>query len=1054
MLLAGIMFASAQKTVLGTVFDEKGEALIGVNVVVKGSSKGTITDINGKFGLSVPGNSAILLFSYIGYESQEIKVGNEKSFSIVLKTNAHNLDEIVVQGYGEIKKRDLTGSVAKADLDGMLKMPVSNLDQALAGRIAGVHVSSSEGTPGAEMNIVVRGTNSITGSNAPLYVIDGFPMEDGSSSTINPNDVESMEVLKDASATAIYGARGANGVIMITTKKGKIGAPVISYDGSYGMQRATKRMPTLDAYEFVKLQSEITTAAEMKNRYFQTDANGKTWTLEDYRTAKTINWEDFVLRDAPVKNHSLGITGGKDDSRYSASLSYYQQDGILNNTNYNRIQGKITNTIKKKNLTIYLNANYSKSSQFGSRPSENSWSSANNLFSNVWGYRPALYPNQSDESLIESSLDETMITDYRVNPFISLKEEFNKTDKAILMTNGFLEYEIRKGLKIKTTLGYTEDNSLREVYNNSETRSGNPRTNPNGVNAMNSTASRQTWLNENTLSFAKTFKKTHNLNALLGFTMQASDYKAYSGQTIQIPSQYEVFIMSGMGAGTPFTITSSASRWTMMSYLGRINYNYRSKYYFTASYRADGSSRFRGKNQFGFFPSGSLAWNFMDEDFMNSLSHILSSGKLRLSWGVTGNNRVGDYDTYAQLSKIDGGNYAGVYPFDNVINSVGLVPTTMANNALLWESTAQWNGGLDVSFLNQRIFLTPDVYTKNTSDLLLNANLPYSSGYPQGYKNIGETENRGLEITINTKNIKSKNFNWSTNFNISFNQNKVKALTDNQRTLSINAGFDGNFNGMPNYFTQIGYPLGLMYGYIYDGTYKYNDFNYDAVTKTYTIKTGVPTFSAEAKTGPGYPKYRDLNRDGKIDSNDQTVIGRGTPIHIGGINNTFTYKNIDFSFFFQWSYGNNILSANELVFGVYNGRTLTNLFSSYKDRWSPSNPESDIPVAAVLNASLGNPTITSTASLNVFSSRVIEDGSFLRLKNINLGYNFSPALLKKLRLSKLRLFMNANDIWVLTNYNGGYDPEVSVRNSALTPGFDYSSYPRALSVNVGINLAF
>ncbi|MFZ4724879.1 MAG: SusC/RagA family TonB-linked outer membrane protein, partial [Paludibacter sp.] len=1012
-LFSAVVIATAQITVMGTVTDASGEALIGVNVIIKGSSKGTITDLNGKFGLSVPGTYSTLTFSYIGYLSQEVKVGTQKTLTVVMQSSSKNLEEIVVVGYGEIKKLDLTGSVAKADLEGMLKMPVANLDQALAGRVAGVQVSSSEGTPGGEMNIVVRGTNSITGSNAPLYVIDGFPMEDGSASNINPNDVESMDVLKDASATAIYGARGANGVIIITTKKGKVGAPMISYDGSYGVQRASSRMPTLGAYEFVKLQSEVTAATEMKNRYFSTDDSGKTWTLEDYRNAKTINWEDLVLRDAPMQNHSLGITGGKEDSRYAASLSYFNQDGILVNTNYNRLQGKITNTIKKKNLTIYLNANYSKTSQFGARPSENSWAAANNLFSNVWGYRPALYPNQTDESLIENSLDETMITDYRVNPLISLKEEYNKSNRAVLMTNGYLEYEFTKGLKLKASMGYTEDNLLKDAYNNSKSRYGNPRTNINGVNATVSTASRQTWLNENTLSYIKSFKKVHNFNALLGYTMQASDARNFSTQTIQIPSQYEIFGMDQMGTGTPYTMTSSASRWTMMSYLGRLNYNYRNRYYVTASYRADGSSRFKGDNQFGYFPSGSLAWNFTEEKFMKPISSMISSGKLRLSWGVTGNNRVGDYDTYALLSKVDGGNYGGVYPFDNVVNSVGLVPTSMANKGLRWESTSQLNAGMDVSFLNQRIFLTVDVYKKNTSDLLLNAKLPYSSGYPDGYKNIGETENRGLEISVNTKNIKTKNFTWSTNFNISFNENKVLALTDNQKTLLVNAAFDQGYNSMPNYFTQIGYPLGLMYGYMYQGTYKYEDFNYDPTSNIYTIKTGVPTFTAEAKTGPGYPKYSDLNGDGKIDSNDQTVIGRGTPIHIGGINNSFTYKEFDFSFFFQWSYGNNILSANQLLYGVYNGKTLTNLFDTYKDRWSPTNPTSDIPAAAVLNATAGNPTLTYSSSLSVFSSRVIEDGSFLRLKNINLGYNLSPKVLKKLKLNKIRLFVNANDLWVL-----------------------------------------
>ena len=1053
-LLSISVFLPAQLMIQGTVTESNGEAIIGANIKIKGLNKGTVTDVNGKFGLSVPSSTTVLIVSYIGFEPQEVKVGTQRMFNISMKSANKDLDEVVVMGYQEIKKRDLTGSVGKADLDNMLKMNVSNVDQALSGRIAGVQVSSSEGTPGADMNIVVRGTNSITGSNAPLYVIDGFPMEDGSASTLNPRDIESMEVLKDASATAIYGARGANGVVMITTKKGQVGAPVITYDGSFGMQRVTKQMPVLDAYNFVKMQEDVSYATVMNAGYYAKDTNGKTWQLEDYRNVPTIKWQDLIFRDAPVQNHSLMISGGKEDSRYTASLSYFNQDGVIINTNYNRIQGKVSNTIKKKNLTVYLNANYSRASQFGSRPSENSWASANNLFSNVWGYRPAVYPTQTIESVLNDIFDETIISDYRVNPVLNLNNEFRKTTRNVLQTNAYLQYEFVKGLILKASMGFTNEDLLDEAYNNSNTRYGNI-TNANRVNATETTSSRQTWLNENTLTYTKSIDKTHNFNALLGFTMQASDSKAYSTQTIQIPSEYEVLGMAGMGAGTPFLMTSIVSRWTMMSYLGRLNYNYKNRYYATASFRADGSSRFKGDNQFGYFPSGSLAWNFTEENFMKPISDIVSSGKLRLSWGVTGNNRVGDYDTYARLVKLSSGSFTGVYPFDNSLASVGLVPGTLSNIGLRWESTSQWNAGTDISLLNQRIFLTLDVYKKSTDDLLLNADLPYSSGYPSGYKNVGKTENQGLEITLKTWNIKTKDFTWSTSFNISFNQNKVVALTENQTTLTKNAAFDQGFNSMPNYYTQIGYPLGLMYGFIYQGTYKYNDFSYDAVANTYTIKPGVPTFTGESATQPGFPKYRDLNGDGKIDSNDQTVIGKGTPTHIGGFINDFTYQGFDLSVFFQWSYGNDILSANLLKYQTYTGGTFVNLFKTWENHWSPDNPNSDIPVNYVPNPAAGTNKITYfKASLNVFSTRAIQDGSFLRLKNITLGYNLDSKIVKSLKLNKVRFFVNANDIWVLTSYTGGYDPEVSVRNSALTPGFDFSAYPRALSFNGGVSISF
>ncbi|MEI6753428.1 MAG: TonB-dependent receptor [Paludibacter sp.] len=1043
LLFVGIVFANAETTVMGTVTDASGEALIGVSVKIKGTAKGTITDINGKFGLSVPGTYSVLAFSYIGYESQEVKVGVQNKLTVIMNSNSKDLDEVVVVGYQEIKKRDLTGSVGKADLDNMLKMNVSNVDQALAGRVAGVLASSNQGTPGEEMNIVIRGTNSITGSNAPLYVIDGFPMEDGTASTVNPRDIESMEVLKDASATAIYGARGSNGVIIITTKKGQVGAPVITYDGSFGIQRTPKQMPVLSTYEFVKLQQDVYYASA-PSPYFSTDANGKKWTLADYENMPSINWEKMVFRDAPIQNHSLMISGGKEDSRYTASLSYFNQDGIIKNTNYNRMQGKISNTIKKKDLTIYLGANYSRGIQFGS-------TAAGTLFSNVWGYRPAVYPNQSNDAFLNDIFDESMISDYRVNPLLSLQNEFKKTSRSALQTNGYLQYEFTKGLLLKASVGFTNEDLLDETYNNSNTRAGN-KTTANRVNATENTSSRQTWLNENTLTYTKSFDKTHNINALVGYTMQASDNVAYLSQTIQIPSESETLVMAGMGTGTPFTMTSSASRWTMMSYLGRVNYNYKNRYYATASFRADGSSRFKGDNQFGYFPSGSLAWNFTEEHFMKPISNIFSSGKFRLSWGVTGNNRVGDFDTYAKLTKL---NSSGVYPFDNSLTSVGFIPSTLGNPNLRWESTSQWNAGTDISFLNQRLFLTLDVYKKSTDDLLLNANLPYSSGYTSGYKNIGKTENRGIEITLKTINIKTKDFTWSTSFNISFNQNKVVSLTENQISLLSST------MTLPNYYTQIGYPLGLMYGYVYEGTYKYKDFNYDELNRTYTIKPDVPTFTGETTAQPGFPKYRDLNGDGQIDSNDQTVIGRGTPIHFGGFINDFTYKGFNLSIFFQWSYGNDIMSGNLSNYQTFNGRTLTNLFTTFQDHWSPENPDSDIPVAyrpdffQSVNQKDFFPKFTYfKASLNVPSNRIIQDGSFLRLKNITLSYNLSSKIVKILKLSKVRLFVNANDIWLLTGYKGGYDPEVSIQNSALTPGYDSSSYPRALSMNGGVSVSF
>lgn len=1033
LLVMGLSGVHAQITVSGTVTDAKGEAQIGVNVIVKGTSKGTISDLSGKYEISVPETSSVLVFSYLGFEKQEQKVGNRKTISVVMAENSKALDEVVVIGYAEVKRRDLTGAVGKADVEGMLKSTGANIAEALAGRVAGVQVSSNEGMPGSDMNIVIRGTNSITGSNSPLYVVDGFPLEEGASiSSLNKNDIENMEILKDASATAIYGARGANGVIIITTKKGQAGAPVITYNGTYGVQDPSKRIALMDAYEFVKLQ--LDRSASSGAAYLKADANGKVWTLEDYRNAPQFNWQDQVLRQAVSQNHSLSISGGTEAARYVASLSYFNQDGIVINTGYNRIQGKIGNTIKKGNLTISLTANYSKSTQLGAMPSAESWSSSNNFFYSVWGYRPVTYPGVDLASLSEDLMDPTTtIIDYRVNPIKSQRNQYNQSITDNLNTNGFLEYEFIKGLKLKSTLGYTEQNVGKEIFNNSQTSSGGA-FGADKINSTVSSAKRATWLNENTLSYNGSINKRHNFGALLGYTLQGSNNITTSAYVSQM--KVESLGMGGMSSGTPTSTNYSSLPWYMMSYLGRFNYNYSSRYYITASFRADGSSKFPANNRIGYFPSGSLAWNFTEEGFMEPIKDVLSSGKLRLGYGVTGNNRVGEFASYSQFDLA-----SALYPFNGLVSNSGPTPSSLANPNLRWESTTQWNLGTDISFYNQRIAFTVDVYQKNTKDLLLNAKLPLSSGQSTGTQNVGETSNKGIEFSITTRNIKSKDFNWTTNFNISFNKNAVVALADNQNSMLCYANFSQTFNTMPSYIAQVGQPLGLMYGYVYQGTYKYNDFN--LVGDKYVAKPGVAVLSTENNLKPGYPKYKDLNHDGVIDTNDQTVIGSGAPVHIGGFSNEFTYKGLDLSIFFQWSFGNNILNANRYNFENPVTAQL-NQFASYSNRWTPENPNSDIPSAASSGA------VTST---QLFSSRVIEDGSFLRLKNISLGYTFDKNLMKLLNLQKVRVFASASDIWVLTSYSG-YDPEVSVRNSALTPGFDFSSYPRAISINGGVNISF
>ena len=1057
--LIAVTGAVAQSLVRGKVIDDTGLEVIGASILVKGTTQGTITDMDGMFSLSVPDKNAILQVSYIGYQTLEVKVDVTKPMSIVLKEDSEMLEEVVVVGYQEVKKKDLTGSVAKVDMDNLLNTPVGSFDQTLGGRVAGVNVSSGEGQPGGTMNIVIRGNNSLTQDNSPLYVIDGFPVEDASlASTINPSDIESLDILKDASATAIYGARGANGVVIITTKKGKVGKPQLKYDGSFGFQNITRQIPLMDAYEFVKLQAELFPSDALRYYLTLNDVYGQpikdevtgqniVYDLDYYKTAPQYYWQDEIFRTAWQQNHNVSLMGGSEGVRYTASVSYFDQNGVVLESNYKRFQSRMNTNIRHGKWNASLTANYSRSVQTGSSTSLYSSSGMNNLFYSVWGYRPVNHLGKPLENLKNNGVDDAldMTNDYRFNPYMDLLNAYRKYYVNNLQLNGYVAYDILKGLKLKISGGFTNDSRNSDQFNNSNSRYGSPISNDK-VNATVQRMQRLTWLNENVLTYQTRVKKHHAINSLFGVTFQNSDYESYSFKTTNIPN--ESLGMAGMNEGIPSTTTSLKSSWSMMSYLARINYDYKSKYYATASFRADGSSKFSKKNRFGYFPSGSLAWTFTQEEFMKKMSKVLSNGKLRLSWGLTGNNRVGEYDYYDMLAMLkakqgtyisNGSNSSTVYPFENNLNSIGIAPISILNEDLKWETTEQWNVGLDLDFFNERLGITVDWYLKTTRDLLLDAVLPQSTGFFSAMKNIGKIRNSGWELTLNTVNIQTKNFKWSSNFNIAFNKNKVLELAENQTALLTSAYFDQNYNAQPTYISKVGYPMGMMYGYIYEGTYKYDDFYNSG--GTYTLRPDVPAYTGETNTQPGMPKYKDVNGDGKIDSSDRTFIGRGQPIHTGGFTNDFSYKGFDLSIFFQWSYGNDILNANRLFFENVNGKKDLNQFASYADRWTPENPESDIPAA------------TKSSSNQVVSSRVIEDGSFLRLKTVTLGYNIPTKYTQRWKIANARVYVAGQNLWTLTSYSG-YDPEVSIRNSAITPGLDYSAYPRAYAINFGVSLGF
>lgn len=1053
--LPSLLFAQA-KSVTGTVKDADGKPLDNISITIKGISKATSTNAAGQFTITnVPTGNYTLIASSVGFSTVEtpITVGatGPAPLNIKLTKTVKELDETVVIGYGTSKKRDLTDAVGKVSMPDLMKAPVRSFDEALAGRVAGVQVTSSDGQPGSSINIVVRGNNSVTQDNSPLYVVDGFPIENPNNNVINPADIESIEVLKDASATAIYGARGANGVILITTKKGKGGPAVISFGTSYGLQKTIKTMDMMSPYEFVKYQLEFNPALTAPTSPYpptQLYLSGGT-TMNYYKdTAGTLDWQSAVLRTAPIQNNTLSISGGNDKTKYYISGSAINQDGIIINSNYKRYQGRVSidQTVDDK-LKVGINANYSYLVQSGLALAQSTNSGTTNIMYSVWGMKPVSPSpaSQAATGIIDIGTTETTSltdpdvsssNDYRFNPIINLKNIVRNNITRNLTANAYMEYAITHDLKLRVTGGITSNVLRNEAFNNSNTSYGNSLFTSNGANGSVIYNENNLWLNENTLTYTKRINKDHLFTVLAGMTEQGAKTFSYGVSAIKVP--YESLGISDLDEGTPISVTATSSSNTMASFLGRVNYSYKSKYLLSASYRADGSSKFSPQNHWAYFPSAAAAWRFSEERFMKGMLPVLSDAKLRLSYGVSGNNRVSDFAYLATYGAQPSA--SNVYTFNNVpIN--GAIPLTIGNPDLKWETTSSVNLGLDLSFFKNRITLTADVYEKKTTNLLLNATLPTSTGYNTVYKNVGSVQNRGVELSISTINVTNKNFTWTSSFNIAFNGNKVINLAQNQETLLSNLKWDNGWQSTPAYIAKIGKPLGLMYGYISDGVYQYSDFNKTSAGG-YILKDNVTTNgNTRANIQPGDIKYRDINGDLTVNASDYTVIGRSLPIHIGGFTNNFTYKGFDLSIFLQWSYGNDILNANRLVFdGNALNKSYLNQFASYENRWTPSHTNTDV-------------FRTGGYYGGGYSSRYVEDGSYLRLKTASLGYSFPQPLLKRLKLKSFRAYFSGQNLLTWTKYSG-LDPEVNTYPSALTGGFDYSSYPRARTYTVGVNLSF
>lgn len=1037
LLLFALLFVPvtiiAQVNVKGVVKDEFGDTLPGVNVMIKGTTKGTVTDFDGKFSIEAK-SSDVIEVSFVGFETQEIKVGNQTNLSIVLRESSVMIQEleVVAVGYGDVRRKDLTGSVAKANMDDILKTPVNNVAQALGGRIAGVQVSSKDGGLGDNFSITIRGSGSLTQNTQPLYVIDGFPLEASNMGSLNPKDIASIDVLKDASATAIYGSRGANGVVIITTKSGKAGRPKIEYNGSLTVSNVAKEQPLLNGYEFVLLQQELIGEEDFAANYLR---NGRT--VESYKTEPTYDWQNEVYRTAISQDHYVSLSGKQEDLTYTTSASFTNQEGVIINSNLEKYVGRINLDQKMydNKLRLRLISSAARTTRNGVDPTGGSNSVSNALMYSIWGFRPV---SPTGANLMDEFFDDTieMTEDYRFNPIHTARNEYRKTTTDNLSINVMADYQIIKGLQLKVTGGYQLVSYTNEIFNNKKTKSGyyhDQNSQYRGVNASFSETKTNRFLNENTLTY-QYGKKGHNVNLLGGVTFQKEG--AYAHDMLSTFITNEAFGMAGFGKTEAVsTVGASKGENSLMSFLSRVNYNYKSIYYLTATFRRDGSSKFATNNRWGNFPSASLAWAFSREEFMRDL-RFMSNGKIRLSYGQTGNNRVGNY-AYHGMLYTDNNIF---YPFDSNKHTA-YYPSQMQNESLKWETTEQYNAGVDLGFLDDRVNLTVDYYLKKTKDLLLQADLAASSGYASTMMNVGQLQNRGVEISLETTNIKSKDFIWSSSFNISFNQNKITKLNDNQIAMTNSVYWDNKFRTMPAYLSPVGQSAGLIYGYLFERTYKEDDFNITQGTNgqnIYTPKEGVVAFSNQSQ--PGDPKYTDINGDGVINDRDKTVIGRGHPVAIGGLGNTFIYKGFDFNFFFQFNIGNDILNANRMEFENPAGKRHLNMFKDYINRWTVDNPTSNMPRSRATGS-------------KEYSSLYVEDGSFLRLKSASLGYNFPAKILAPLHVSSARLSISADNLFVITNYSGN-DPEVSTRHSVLTPGFDWSPYPRARNYSASLSITF
>lgn len=1063
---------SAQNiTITGNVKDKSGEPVIGASVTEKGTTNGIMTDINGYYTLKVSGKR-VLTVSYIGMKPQEISVKGRTKIDIVLEEDAVTLSDIVVIGYGTTRKKDLTGSVASITGDQIAKIPVTNVAQAMTGRLAGVQITTADGSPDAEISIRVRGGGSVTGDNSPLYIVDGFPVS--SINDVAPTDIQSIDVLKDASSTAIYGSRGANGVVIITTKSAQAGKTQVSYNGYIQGKYMANKLDVLDPYEFVTYNYEY---YSLRNRLTNfTERYGVFGDLDLYKYQKGTDWQDELFGNADLsQSHNLSITGGNDKTRFSLSGTYTKDGSLMPSNNFERynLNFKLNHQLAK-NLTF----------DFNSRLSDTETNGA--------GTAGSTYKLRSYEAIVKAPVngmwdntvvDTSNMTDDEYNTYINdmmtLSEKSaqywrRRNDRRFSLTGG-LNWDIVKNLTYRVEGGYEYDfEDLKNYWgpysSNSKNEGENkPMADWNKENGWQFRVA-------NTLTYKWKAGTKHSFDAMIGQELVNSGSEAnymkgkYFDTSMSVDRIFSNMGLNSGSTGSSIISSTQSAETKMASFFGRFNYRFADRYLFTLTMRADGSSKFAKGNRWGYFPAAAFAWRINDEKFMENAKDWLSNLKLRLSYGEAGNNRIGNTLYKQSYKSYSGSKYYGVGDTQNPYYTAN---SLLPNPDLKWETTITRNVGLDFGLWDERLTGTVDLYYNSTKDLLIQSPI-VAPGYTLKQENVGETSNKGIEFTVNGNILRGKDYSLSVNANISFNKNRVEALSKGLTEQSYNSGvFGTDIQSTYEYLVRVGEPLGLIYGYVTDGYYTTDDFSaYDAGTDSYTLNKDVPTNGLVQWVRPGSLKLKDLDGDGKITaSGDRTIIGKTQPKFTGGFGLNATYKGFDFSAIFNFVYGNKIYNADKMV--TSQTYTSTTNFSNLRSFMNSGNRYTYINGAGEIVKDLATLKAMNETGDNVkkywspislgdrtpiLHSWVIEDGSFLRLQNMTLGYTIPSTFTKKFACSQLRLYCTLNNVFCITNYNG-YDPEVnsparSSSSSGVMPGIDFSAYPKSFSWTAGVNITF